>query len=174
MKATIPLLLLAFSLSFLQGCSTSGMLPSVHATAVALALDNYKIVAIGVYGHSKVSNVFGRSSSLGLYSSSSGLIPIGDPRLTAEFKALRDKESTTPAERERCDKLNRMRFNVYQAALDDLWSRFEQKYGKAAGRSLALTNIRFDCRNLNLLFYSTSNLTLTADVIEFQPILPKL
>ena len=162
----IPSLLLALGL-FVTGCSSTGLLNSGHLTNVELGKKNYKVVATGVSGHSRVGNVFGMSLGLGIASTSQGIIPVGDPRLKAEFKLLRKKPGISAEETNRLAKVKRARFNPYEAALDDLWKNFEAQHGAAAGRALALTNVRFDNRDLNLFYYSHTNLTVTADVIEF-------
>jgi hypothetical protein len=164
----LGVLAFALVLFVVQGCSTAGLLPSAHVTQVQLAQPNYKIVATGVSGSAKVANAFGLSIGIGLGSISQGVIPIADKRLKAEYKVLKVKADASQDDKDRLVQLKNMRFNAYQAALDDLWRNFEAKHGKASGRSLALANIRFDSRNLNLLVYSQSVLTLTADVVEFK------
>ncbi len=53
-------------------------------------------------------------------------------------------------------------------AMEDLWASFEADYGPAAGRKLALVNVRFDSDAANYLgFYSEQKVTIRADVIEF-------
>jgi hypothetical protein len=56
---------------------------------------------------------------------------------------------------------------LYGAALEDLWSSFAAEHGSAEGRTLALTNVRSDTDALNLLLYTSSTVTIRADVVEF-------
>lgn len=162
----IPSLLLTLGL-FVTGCSSTGLLNSGHLTNVELGEKNYKVIATGVSGHSRIGTVYGLSLGVGIASSIQGLIPIGDPRLKAEYKLLSKKPGISAEETNRLAKVKRARFNPYEAALDDLWKNFEAQHGAAAGRALALTNVRFDNHNLNLIWYSHTRLTVTADVIEF-------
>ncbi len=58
--------------------------------------------------------------------------------------------------------------SLYKAALEDLWRNFAALHGKAEGRSLALTNVRFDTHSINVLFFFTRpKLSVRADVVEF-------
>jgi hypothetical protein len=56
---------------------------------------------------------------------------------------------------------------LYGAALEDLWSSFAAEHGSPEGRKLALTNVRSDTDALNLLLYTSSTVTIRADVVEF-------
>jgi hypothetical protein len=54
-----------------------------------------------------------------------------------------------------------------QQAVQNLWRNFEANHGAAAGRSLALVNVRFDADATNVLVYTRPRISVRADVIEF-------
>jgi hypothetical protein len=120
------------------GCVGSGVLISTNTTQVQLSQPNYKIVATNVAGHAKTGYLFGASLGVGMYSQAYALIPLQKDR------------------------------GLYKIAMEDLWKNFEAKNGKTDGRSLALVNLRYDSEALNTGIYTSPELTITADVIEFQ------
>ena len=122
----------------LTGCATSGLLNSANVTNVELSEGNYNIVATDVAGTSEAAYVLGFSWSVR-----------AEPRTLALFRVDGDEM-------------------LVNAAMEDLWSNFEAEHGPAAGRKLALVNVRFDSDSANyLLFYSEQKVMIRADVIEF-------
>ena len=133
------ILIAALSGFMLTGCATSGLLNSANVTNVELSQDNYRIVATNVAGHSEAAYVLGFSWSLR-----------AEPRTLALFRVDGDEM-------------------LVNAAMEDLWANFEADHGPAAGRRLALVNVRFDSDSANyLLFYSEQKVTIRADVVEFE------
>jgi hypothetical protein len=122
----------------ITSCVNSGLLVSSHSTTVQLSQPNYKVVATSVSGQAKAAYLFGASFGVGMYSQSYALIPLQKDRA------------------------------LYKIALQDLWKNFEEKYGKAEGRTLALVNLRYDTEALNTGIYTSPKLTIIADVVEFQ------
>lgn len=118
-------------------CLSSGVLVSTNATQVQLSQPNYKIIAANVTGQAAAGYLFGASFGVGMYTQTFALIPLQKDRA------------------------------LYRKSVEELWKNFEAKYGKVEGRSLALTNIRYDTQALNLFFYTKPRLTVIADVIEF-------
>jgi hypothetical protein len=57
---------------------------------------------------------------------------------------------------------------LYKNALQNLWANFEAKNGSAVGRTLALTNLRYDSETLNTGFYTKIKIVVIADVVEFK------
>ena len=121
-----------------SGCATSGILNSANVTNVELSEGNYEIVATNVAGHSSAAYVLGFSWSYR-----------AEPRTLALFRVDGDDM-------------------LVSAAMEDLWMNFETDHGRAAGRRLALVNVRFDSDAANYLgLYSEQNVTIRADVVEF-------
>ena len=56
---------------------------------------------------------------------------------------------------------------LYAAALEDLWRNSSERHGSVEGRTLALTNVRFDGDALNLILVTRPTVTVRADVVEF-------
>ena len=56
---------------------------------------------------------------------------------------------------------------LYAEALRDLWARFAAEHGAVEGRSLGLTNVRYDVDALNLILYTEVTVWVRADVVEF-------
>ncbi len=122
----------------LAGCATSGLLNSANVTNVELSEGNYSIVATNVAGHSEASYALGFSWSYR-----------AEPRTLALFRVDGDEM-------------------LVSAAMEDLWAKFEAVHGPAAGRKLALVNVRFDSDAANYLgLYSQQSVTIRADVVEF-------
>ena len=132
------IVLVALSGLVLTGCATSGLLNSANVTNVELSEGNYNIVATNVAGHSDAAYVLGFSWSLR-----------AEPRTLALFRVDGDEM-------------------LVNAAMEDLWANFESEHGPAAGRKLALVNVRFDSDSANyLLLYTEQKVTIRADVVEF-------
>ena len=122
----------------MAGCATSGLLNSANVTNVELSEGNYELVATNVSGNSSAAYVLGFSWSYR-----------AEPRTVALFRASGDEM-------------------LVNAAMEDLWASFEAEHGPAAGRKLALVNVRFDSDAANYLgFYSEQKVTIRADVVEF-------
>lgn len=132
-------LLSLFLLSFLfTGCGNSGVFISTNSTQVQLQEGNYQIVAKNITGSAKSAYLLGGSVSWGITTNSFGLIPLRGSK------------------------------TLYKNAREQLWTIFEQQYGPVNGKKLALVNIQYDAATSNYLFYTDAEITITADVIEFE------
>ncbi len=140
MKKNVILLIMLLALSIsFYACSTSGMFTSINSTNVDLREANYKIVATNIAGSSEAGYLLGFT------------FPNGPMTNTLAFFRV----SGTGL--------------VYQEALQDLWNNFEKDNGPAAGKKLALTNVRYDTDALNVLFlYTSAKISIRADVVEFE------
>lgn len=125
------------AMAVLGGCAQTGMFSAGNLTTVELAEPNYRVVAIGVSGEAKAGYLLGVSYSGGAHSGSFALA-----RVTGTG-------------------------HLYMEAMNNLWQEFEDEHGPVAGRRLALSNVRYDADNLNLLLYTGVRLAIRADVIEF-------
>jgi len=121
----------------LPGCATTGAYDAATITNVELSEGNYEVVATNVQGEASAGYILGASLST--------------------------------ARQQRTIALARVSGSgqLYGAALEDLWSSFADQHGSAEGRTLALTNVRTDTDALNLLLYTSSTVTIRADVVEF-------
>lgn len=121
----------------LSGCAQTGMFTAGNLTTVELSEPNYRVVAVGVSGEAKAEYLLGVSFSTGLQTGSLALVRIGGTG------------------------------QLYKEAMENLWKEFEKEHGPVAGRRLALSNVRYDADNRNLLLYTDVKLSIRADVIEF-------
>jgi hypothetical protein len=119
------------------GCATTGAYDAATITNVELSEGNYEVVATNVQGEASAGYILGASLST--------------------------------ARQQRTIALARVSGSgqLYGAALEDLWSSFAAEHGSPEGRKLALTNVRSDTDALNLLLYTSSTVTIRADVVEF-------
>jgi Family of unknown function (DUF6567) len=122
---------------FTIGCAGNGMYLASNETNVNLEQANYKIVATNITGHSSAGYLMGVSFSMGSFTQTMAL-----GRVSGTGKQ-------------------------YQEALGEFWKNFEAEHGSPEGRSLGLINVRYDADVLNTLFYTESEIFITADVIEF-------
>lgn len=120
-----------------SGCAQTGVLAAGHITSVELSEDNYQLVATDVSGGAEAGYVLGISFPSGMRSSTLALARVEGTGM------------------------------LYREAMADLWAVFQEAYGPVDGRALALTNIRYDSDNLNLLVYTRPRLSIRADVVEF-------
>lgn len=121
----------------LSGCAQTGMFAAGNLTTVELSEPNYRVVAVGVSGEAKAGYLLGVSFSTGMQTGSLALARIGGTG------------------------------QLYKEAMENLWKEFEKEHGPVAGRRLALSNVRYDADNRNLLLYTDVKLSIRADVIEF-------
>ena len=133
------LLLTLLAASFLfSGCGNSGAFIASNSTKVQLHEGNYQIIAKNVTGSAKSAFILGASMSWGITTNSFALIP-----------------------------LNRSK-SLYKDAREDLWTTFEEQYTTVEGKKLALVNIQYDAATSNYILYTDAEITITADVIEFE------
>lgn len=116
----------------------SGVFPTAHLTDVRLGDSNFELVATNVEGQATAAYVLGVSAAL-----------FSEMRTVALFRI----EGTG---------------HLYAEAIEDLWRNFEAANGTAAGRSLALVNVRFDSEATNLIVYTRPRIIVRADVVEFE------
>ena len=137
MKLRCVLVASLITLVLLSGCTYGGAFASAHQTNVEISESNFSIVATDVSGEASSSHLLGASFSTGFYTESVGLIRLGGTGL------------------------------LYQEALSDLWKNVEKKIGKIEGKSLALTNVRYDADCTNFFLFTSAKVVVRADVIEF-------
>ncbi|MCD6376125.1 MAG: hypothetical protein J7L94_11405 [Caldisericaceae bacterium] len=130
-------ILLLSVMLFMTGCVSSGLFVSSNQTVVELREGNFNIVATDVSGEASASYLIGVSVSNGFMTQTLSLIKINGPD------------------------------GLYQQALKDLWKNVEKKVGKVEGRSLALTNVRYDMQISNFLIFNKVKLMVRADVVSF-------
>jgi hypothetical protein len=121
----------------LSGCAQTGTFLAGNLTTVELSEPNYEIVATGVSGTAKAGYLVGVSFSNGARSGSLSLARVSGTG------------------------------HLYKEAMEGLWAAFEADHGAAAGRRLALVNIRYDADTRNFLVYNDIALSIRADVVEF-------
>lgn len=121
----------------LSGCAQTGTFIAGNLTTVELSEPNYEIVATGVSGTAKAGYLVGVSFSDGARSGSISLARVSGTG------------------------------HLYKEAMEGLWAAFEAEHGAAAGRRLALVNIRYDADTRNFLVYNDIALSIRADVVEF-------
>lgn len=121
----------------LPGCTTGNAFLAQNQTNIELSEDNFDIVAKDVMGTAYADYLLGFSGSSGPVSNTLALVRVGG---TA---------------------------TLYNDALKNLWSNFEENYGSPEGRNLVLANVRFDVDILNLLVFTKTTLYVHADVVEF-------
>ncbi|MEX1121909.1 MAG: DUF6567 family protein [Balneolales bacterium] len=122
---------------FITGCSNTGAFMSENQTIVNLNEGNYSISATNVIGQSEAGYIFGVSFSGGF--------------MVNSFSIARVEGSGM----------------LYADAFENLWENYAAEYGEVAEGALALANIQYDTDILNLFFYSKVELTIRADIIEF-------
>jgi len=128
-----------FMAGMLAGCVSGGAFPTANLTSVELAERNYTVIATDVVGTAWAGYVLGVSGGWG-------------PSMQTLAIARVEGDG-----------------QLYGAALEDLWDRFEEEHGPAAGRALGLVNVRFDADALNLILYTKATVWVRADVVEFGP-----
>lgn len=132
------LLSLLFTGLLISGCGHSGAFIATHSTEIQLREGNYHVVAKNITGAAKSAYLLGGSISWGITTNSFGLIPLRGSK------------------------------TLYKDAREELWTIFEQQHGPVKGRKLALVNIQYDATTSNYLLYTDAEITITADVIEFE------
>lgn len=137
MKRTLYSLIAISMIILLTGCGTMGSFRANHATVVELSKANYEIVAHNVQGSSAQGYLFGFSGP-----------QFGDVMTFGLVQVSGDKKP-------------------YDAAIQDLWNNYEEKYGSMKGKKLALINVRQDTETLNAFIYAEAKYYISADVIEF-------
>lgn len=123
----------------LSGCASSGIMTAATLTNVELGEDDYAIVATDVSGTATAHYLLGFSAPYLFQAQAVAVARVGGSKF------------------------------LYQAALEDLWASFAEVHGAVEGRGLALVNVRMDVDALNLILYTRPTLSITADVVEFQP-----
>jgi hypothetical protein len=130
--------ILAVLALLLSGCASTGVFNASHLTNVQLTEGNYSIIATNVSGEASASYILGASGAFGTEMRTIALARVGGDGL------------------------------LYRAAFEDLWQNFEAEYGSADGRHLALVNVRYDSDALNLLLFTRPEVSIRADVVEFE------
>jgi hypothetical protein len=130
-------ILVAIAMLLFAGCTTGGSFSTQNVTNVELSEPNFTVVAANVEGSSQAAYVFGFSFYNGVAANSFAVA-----RIDGEDK-------------------------LYDAAIQQIWAKYEAKHGPREGKKLAMTNIRTDSDNLNLLVYTEAKLFATADIVEF-------
>lgn len=121
------------------GCINSGAFYTASLTNVELSEPNYRIVATNLQGQAEAGYLFGLSGSQGGFATTFALFRVDGDGL------------------------------LYQTAIENLWTSFEEMHGAVGNRRLALINVQFDADASNYLgIYSKSMLAVRADVIEFE------
>ncbi|MFC2165287.1 DUF6567 family protein [Acidobacteriota bacterium] len=128
---------LIFMMASLTGCFNSGRFLSTNVTDVKLSQANYNIIATNVTGSSRAGYILGLSFGSG-----------GDVGTMAVARV-----SGTGL--------------IYQEALENLWTNYENDHGPREDKKIALVNVHYDTDILNLLFYTEVKLFIRADVVEF-------
>jgi hypothetical protein len=137
-KNSISFLLIFVIIFILGGCASTGLTSSTHVTNVGLNNNNYQIVATSISGEASSNGIIGLSLGIGLGGGQFSIIPLSPNR------------------------------TLYKNALQNLWANFEAKNGSAVGRTLALTNLRYDSETLNTVVYTKIKIVVIADVVEFK------
>jgi hypothetical protein len=125
--------------SSIAGCASSGIFPTANITDVQLSAANFRVLATNVTGEAQADYVLGVSAAI-----------FSEMRT---FAVARIDGSGM----------------LYREAVQDLWANFERQHGAAAGRSVALVNVRFDSEAVNLLVFTRPRVSVQADVVEFTP-----
>ena len=129
---------LLFASFTLTGCFTSGAFYATNVTNVELGEANFKIVATNAHGQAEAGYLLGFSGSRGGYATTFALFRIEGDGL------------------------------LYKAAVENLWTHFEDQHGPVTNRRLALVNVQFDADGSNYLgLYSKSVVSVRADIVEF-------
>jgi len=120
------------------GCSNTGAFLSANQTIVNLEDDNFTVEATNVTGESSAGYLIGLSYSNGLIANSIALARVHGNG------------------------------TVYAEAINDLWDSYEDEHGNAEDKRVALTNIRYDSKTINLLLYTQVKVIVRADVVRFE------
>ena len=131
-------LVLAAAALLATGCMSNGMFMSMNQTNVQLSEPNYEIVAANVKGEASAGYLIGLSYGMGPAAGTIALIRIQGEGL------------------------------LYDQAIKNLWDNYKEKHGSIEGKKLALTNVRYDTDNLNLILYTNAKVSVRADIIEFK------
>ena len=126
-----------FIIVLITGCSNTGAFLSANQTVVNLEDDNYTVQATNVTGESSAGYLIGLSYSNGLIANSIALARVHGNG------------------------------TIYAEAINDLWDSYEDEHGRVEGKGVALTNIRYDSKTINLLLYTQVNVVVRADVVRF-------
>ena len=137
MKKLLFLLVLLNLMIIISGCGVSGAFQTNNVTNVELSEPNFKIVAKDVTGSAMQGYLLGISYSQGSEVGTFGFIKVSGVE------------------------------KLYDSAVKDLWSNYEEKYGDTEGKNLLLINIRQDSEILNTILYTETTFFITADVVEF-------
>lgn len=137
-KNLIIFLLIPVMLTLFSGCFTGGSFLSQNVTNVELSDSKFKIVARDLEGYSKAEYLIGVSFSSGFMANTFALARIGGSA------------------------------KLYDDAIKNLWKNYQAQYGDSEGKKLLLANIRYDTDILNLFIYTSTELYIHADVIEFE------
>ena len=130
--------LLAAVTMFATGCVSSGVFDAQQQTRIGLDQANFRIVATNVSGEAEAGYILGLSWADG-----------SQPKTLALHRVDGDGM-------------------LVSTAMANLWDNFEDEYGPAEGRNLALINVRFDSDAANyLLLYTKQKINVRADVVEF-------
>ena len=131
-------MLLTAAVFLTTGCMSNGMFMSMNQTNVMLSKPNYEIVAANVKGEASAGYLIGLSYGMGPAAGTIALIRIQGDGL------------------------------IYDQAIKNLWDNYKEKHGSIEGKKLALTNVRYDSDNLNLLVYTKASISVRADIVEFK------
>ena len=113
---------------------------SIQNETVLIMNDQHSYVARGVSGTAGFEHILGFSGANGASNS------------TWTFALFRVGGTATPN----------------QEAIKNLWDNFEKEYGPINGRNLSLVNIQYDSEVLNLGLYTSTDIIIHADVVEFK------
>jgi hypothetical protein len=138
MKKSISVFAIVAIAYISSGCMATGVTSSTHLTNVGLSSSNYKIVATNMSGEATSGGILGVSFGVGMAGVQYSVIPLTPDR------------------------------TLYKNAMQNLWTNFESKNGGATGRTLALTNLRYDAETFNIFFYTKIKVVVIADVVEFK------
>ena len=137
MKKILFLMFVFGLLVLLSGCGTGGTFQSSYVTSVELSQPNFNIVAKDLNGTAMQGYLIGVSIAQGSDIGTFGLVKVAGVE------------------------------KLYDTAIKDLWSNYQEKYGEIEGKKLALVNIRQDSEVLNTLVYTQVKYFISADVVEF-------
>lgn len=129
--------LLIFLTVILSGCISTGAINATNVTEVQLAKANYKIIATNVRGEASAGYLLGASLTTFLHMKTLALVRVSGSGL------------------------------LYEEAVSNLWDNFREEHGSPENRSLALVNIVYDAKALNLFIYTRPTVSVRADVIMF-------
>ena len=138
MKRIFYLILIIAALLLLSGCFNAGVFPSANVTDVRLGSANYEIVAKNVAGEAEAGYLIGLSFANGMNSGTLALFRVSGTGM------------------------------IYQEALEMLWADYEQRHGPIEGKKLALVNVRYDADVVNAIIYTSTKISVRADVVEFK------